>query len=81
MPEVIDEEEAKQEQEEANASRRSPAEAPVEHPELTSTAIDEALAQTTMPEDPAGAGSPVVEDDDDREAEKARQFSLWRLSF
>jgi len=73
MPEVIDEEEVKQEQEEANASRRSPAEAPVEHPGLTSTAIDEELAQTKMPEDAAGTGSPVVEGPDDGEGETARR--------
>ena len=71
MPEVIDEEEVKQEQEDANASSRSPAAAPVEHPALSSSAVDEELVQTNMPEDSAGTGSKVVEGHDDRKAETA----------
>jgi membrane fusion protein (multidrug efflux system) len=71
MPEVIDEEEVKQEQEDANASSRSPAAAPVEHPALSSSAVDEELAQTSMPEDSAGTGAKVVEGHDDRKAETA----------
>lgn len=73
MPEVIYEEEAKQEQGEASASMQSPAEAPVERPELPGAAVDAESAQTTMPDDLPETGSSVVEAHDDQEAETGRQ--------
>jgi membrane fusion protein, multidrug efflux system len=65
MLEVIDEVEAKQEQNEADASGRSVVEATGDDAELSSAAIDEELAQTSIPTGLPGRESKPVEANDD----------------
>jgi membrane fusion protein (multidrug efflux system) len=68
MLEVIDEVEAKQVENKADASARSFVEAPGDDAELSGAAIDEELAQTSIPAELPGRESSPVEANDDLDA-------------
>ncbi len=66
MPEVIDDEEIKQEQKEANESRREPVEGPVDNAELAGAAVDNELPGASAPAElPDQVFRPAEIDDDD----------------
>src|SRR5258705_611457 len=66
MPEVIDDEEIKQEQKEANESRREPVEGPVDNAELAGAPVDNELPGASAPAElPDQVFRPAEIDDDD----------------
>jgi len=68
MLEVIDEEEAKQEQKEANESRREPVAGPVNNTGLTGAPIDEEVPGTSAPAELPDLSFSAVETDADPDA-------------
>jgi membrane fusion protein (multidrug efflux system) len=67
MLDVVDKAEEKQERNEERSSERAPAGTPLDDAGLTASAIDEERGRPSLPEDHAGAESPVVERHDDKQ--------------